>query len=256
VTEQAYTPSELMIVAAARALAGSRTVFVGVGLPNVVCNLALRTVAPDLELIYESGIYGARPARQPLSIGDPTLVSGAISVVSMADLFGFYLQGGRIDVALLGGAQIDRHGNLNSTVIGDYLSPTVRLPGSGGACEIAINAKRVLYIMRISKRAFVPSLDFRTSPGHLAGENEDRASLSMRGEGPVGVVTDKVLFDFDNEEREMQVASLHPGVTLQDVRDSVGWDIRISRDPAETPGPSAEELHLLRTVLDRDGLYC
>src|SRR5690242_7061680 len=139
--QRAYTPSEFMIVVAARALAGVRTVFVGVGLPNITCNLARHTVAPNLELIYEAGVYGARPARLPLSIGDPTLVSGSTSVVSQADLFGLYLQGGRVEVALLGGAQIDRHGNLNSTVIGAYGSPKVRLPGSGGACEIAINAQ-------------------------------------------------------------------------------------------------------------------
>src|SRR5215475_4152862 len=132
-TDANYTSSEMMIVAAARALAGVRTVFVGVGLPNIACNLARRTVAPDLELIYESGVYGARPARLPLSIGDPTLVTGATSVVSMADLFGLYLQGGRVEVGLLGGAQIDRYGNLNTSVIGDYTTPKVRLPGSGGA---------------------------------------------------------------------------------------------------------------------------
>ncbi|MEO7912368.1 MAG: CoA-transferase, partial [Roseiflexaceae bacterium] len=160
-----YTPSELMIVAAARALAGVRTVFVGVGLPNIACNLARHTVAPQLELIYEAGVYGARPSRLPLSIGDPTLVSGATSVVSMADLFGLYLQGGLVEAALLGGAQVDRHGNLNTTVIGDYATPKVRLPGSGGACEIAINARRLLYIMRLKRRAFVERLDFVTSPG-------------------------------------------------------------------------------------------
>ena len=137
----AFTPAEMMIVAAARALAGVRTVFVGVGLPNIACNLARHTVAPDLELIYESGVYGARPERLPLSIGDPTLVSGATSVVSMADLFGLYLQRGLVEIALLGGAQVDRHGNLNSTVIGDYAKPKTRLPGSGGACEIATNAQ-------------------------------------------------------------------------------------------------------------------
>src|SRR5437870_984376 len=135
--QSAYTPSEMMIAAAARALGGVRTVFVGVGLPNIACNLARRTVAPQLELIYEAGVYGARPARLPLSIGDPTLVSGATSVVSMADLFGLYLQRGLVEIALLGGAQVDRHGNLNSTVIGDYAKPKTRLPGSGGACEIA-----------------------------------------------------------------------------------------------------------------------
>src|ERR1700682_4447391 len=152
--ERGYTPSEIMVVAAARALAGVRTVFVGVGQPNLACNLARYTVAPELELIYESGVYGAQPARQPLSIGDPTLVTGATSVVSMADLFGLYLQGGRVEVALLGGAQIDRYGNLNTSVIGNYTNPKTRLPGSGGACEIAINAQRVFYIMYLKKRAF------------------------------------------------------------------------------------------------------
>src|SRR5215467_12948452 len=139
----AYTPSEMMIIAAARALAGARTVFVGVGLPNVACNLAQRTSAPDLELIYESGVYGARPARLPLSIGDPTLISGATAVIPMADLFGLYLQRGLVEIALLGGAQIDRYGNLNTTVIGSYDAPKTRLPGSGGACEIAVNACRI-----------------------------------------------------------------------------------------------------------------
>src|SRR2546430_13695051 len=141
--ERGYTPSEMMIIASARALAGVRTVFVGVGLPNIACNLARHTVAPNLELIYESGVYGAQPARLPLSIGDPTLVTGATSVMSMADLFGLYLQRGLVEVALLGGAQVDRFGNLNTSVIGSYARPKTRLPGSGGACEIAINAQRV-----------------------------------------------------------------------------------------------------------------
>lgn len=253
-TSPEYTSSEMMIVTASRALAGAGTVFVGVGLPNLVCNLARHTVAPDLELIYESGVYGARPARQPLSIGDPTLVSGAISAVSMADLFGLYLQGGRIDVALLGGAQIDRHGNLNTTVIGDYAAPAVRLPGSGGACEIAINAKRVLYIMRLSKRAFVQKLDFCTSPGHLADDAE-RGSPAMPGSGPQGVITDKATFDFNNPQRELQLVSLHPGATLDDVQASVGWELRIASTPSETATPTAGELHLLRTGLDPRGLY-
>src|SRR5881392_3467328 len=158
----AYTSAELMVVAAARALAGVRTVFVGVGQPNLACNLARYTVAPGLELIYESGVYGARPARQPLSIGDPALATGATSVVSMADLFGLYLQGGLIEAAMLGGAQIDRYGNLNTTVIGDYHTPKVRLPGSGGACEIATNVQRIFYIMHLAPRAFVEQLDFLT----------------------------------------------------------------------------------------------
>src|SRR6266404_8100899 len=166
-SEVTYTDSEMMVAVAARVLKGARTVFVGVGLPNIACNLARYTVAPDLELIYESGVYGARPERLPLSIGDPTLVTGASSVVSMADLFGLYLQGGLVEVALLGGAQVDRFGNLNTSVIGSYTSPRIRLPGSGGACEIAINAQRTFYIMQLKKRAFVERLDFLTSPGYL-----------------------------------------------------------------------------------------
>jgi glutaconate CoA-transferase subunit B len=249
-----YTPSEMMIVAAARALAGARTVFVGVGLPNIACNLARHTVAPDMELIYEAGVYGARPARLPLSIGDPTLVSGATSVVSQADLFSLYLQGGRVEVALLGGAQIDRSGNLNTTVIGAYDSPKVRLPGSGGACEIAINARRVFMIMRLSRRAFVGKLDFATSPGHLGGA-EARRALGIPGEGPALVITDQALFDFDTPEREMRLISLHPGAALDGVRAAIGWDIQVAGTLAETPAPTEAELHLVRVELDPGGMY-
>ncbi len=251
---QPYSPSEMMIVAAARALHTARTVFVGVGLPNVACNLALRTTAPDLQLIYESGVYGARPARQPLSIGDPALVSGALSVVSMPDLLGLYLQGGLIDVALLGGAQVDRFGNLNTTVIGEYSRPKVRLPGSGGACEIAINARRLLYIMRLSRRAFVPALDFRTSPGHLSG-GESRAESGMYGEGPVAVITDLAVFDFNNPEREMQLSGLHAGATVERVQQEVGWELRVSSTLHDTPPPTTQELDLLRNELDPESHY-
>ncbi len=255
-----YTPSEMMIVAAARALAGVRTVFVGVGLPNSACNLARRTVAPEMELIYESGVYGARPARLPLSIGDPTLISGATSVCSMADLFGLYLQGGRVEVAFLGGAQIDRFGNLNTTVIGDWAHPKVRLPGSGGACEIAINAQQIFVIMRLKRRAFVEQLDFITSPGHLGGGNE-RAALGIPGSGPRLVVTDKCVFKFDQTTAgkphpgEMTLHSLHPGVELTEVLENVGWDLQVSPNLGETDVPADEELHLLREILDPQGLY-
>jgi len=249
-----YTPSEMMIVAAARALAGVRVVFVGVGLPNVACNLARRTVAPDLELVYESGVYGARPARLPLSIGDPTLISGATSVCSMADLFGLYLQGGRVEVAFLGGAQIDRFGNLNTTVIGDYARPKVRLPGSGGACEIAINAQRVFIIMRLKRRAFVERLHFLTSPGYLGGAGR-REALGMPGGGPQWVVTDRCLLRFDEATREMTLVSLHPGVELAEVQAEVGWELRVASDLAETGPPTGEELRLLREELDPQGVY-
>jgi len=248
------TPSEIMIVTAARALAGTRVVFVGVGLPNVACNLARRTVAPELELIYESGVYGARPARLPLSIGDPTLVSGATSICPMADLFGLYLQAGRVEVAFLGGAQIDRFGNLNTTVIGDYAHPTVRLPGSGGACEIAINARQVFVIMRLKQRAFVERLHFLTSPGHLGGAGE-RRMLGIPGNGPQLVVTDKCVCRFDQVTKEMMLSSLHPDVELAEVQAGVSWKVKVAPDLYETDPPTADELLLLREELDPQGIY-
>jgi len=243
-----------MIVSAARSLAGVRTVFVGVGMPNVACNLARLTLAPDLELIYESGVYGAQPARLPLSIGDPTLVSGSIAVVGMADLFGLYLQRGHVDVAFLGGAQVDRFGNLNTTVIGDYGQPKVRLPGSGGAAEIATSANRIFIMMRLNKRAFVDSLDFVTSPGHLSG-GDARAHAGLRGVGPQLVVTDFALFDFSNPDCEMQLASLHTGASRDEVRAAVGWKLRESASVQETAPPTEDELRLLREELDPTCLY-
>lgn len=248
------SPSEIMIVASSRSLQGNRTVFVGVGLPNIACNLARRSHSPQMELVYESGVFGAQPARLPLSIGDPTLVSGATSVISMADLFMLYLQGGLIDVALLGGAQIDRFGNLNTTVIGDYANPKTRLPGSGGACEIAINAKRVLMIMRLSKRAFVPQLDFLTSPGHLSGGGS-RDTLKMPGFGPDQVITDKGIFIFDNPDSEMMLVELAPGQTVESIQEQIGWPIRTAPDLRQMTPPSEEELAIIREQLDPQGLY-
>jgi glutaconate CoA-transferase subunit B len=253
-SEVTYSDSEMMIAVAARMLKGARTVFVGVGLPNVACNLARYTVAPDLELIYESGVYGARPERLPLSIGDPTLVSGATSVVSMADLFGLYLQRGLVEIALLGGAQIDRYGNLNSTVIGDYAKPKTRLPGSGGALEIATNAQRTFMIMRLKRRAFVDKLDFLTSPGHLTG-GDSRARLGLPGGGPELVITDKAVLNFDNPDREMQLNALYPGVTAEDVQAEVGWPLRLAETIAEITAPTGEELHLIRDEVDPHAMY-
>ncbi len=250
-----YTPSEMMIVSAARALAGVRTVFVGVGLPNIACNLARHTVAPKLELVYESGVFGARPARLPLSIGDPSLVSGATLTCSQADLFLYYLQGGRIEVAFLGGAQIDRFGNLNTTVIGGYSRPKVRLPGSGGACEIAIHARSVYMIMRLGRRAFVPQLDFRTSPGHLMGQPGERSALGMPGAGPQLVVTDKAIFHFDRDTGEMVLSSLHPGLSIFQVQAEVGWPLKSAEHLATTEPPTVDELRLIREELDPRGIY-
>jgi glutaconate CoA-transferase, subunit B len=233
-----FSASEMMIVAAARELAGQRVCFVGVGLPNIAVNLAKRTVAPDLELVYEAGVFGARPARLPLSIGDPTIVTGATAVTSMFELFGFYLQGGLIDVGFLGAAQIDRFGNINTTVIGDYASPRTRLPGSGGACEIAINAQQVFVIMRQSSRSFVERIDFRTSPGQ---------KVSV-------VVTDLGVYHPD-DDGELRLDALHPGVTLEQVRGAMAWEPRVAAELAQTPPPSEDELRLIREELDPAGVY-
>jgi glutaconate CoA-transferase subunit B len=238
-----------MIVNAARALKGNRVVFVGVGLPNIACNLAQRSHAPELELVYESGVYGAHPARLPLSIGDPTLVSYATSVVSMADLFMYYLQGGLVDVALLGGAQIDKYGNLNTTVIGDYARPKTRLPGSGGACEIAINARQIFMIMRLKGRAFVEKVDFVTSPGHT----KNRAGIP--GNGPQLVITDRALFNFANDEREMTLYEIAPGETVETIQADIAWPLRVSPDLREMMPPTADELRVIREDLDPVGLY-
>ncbi len=253
----AYSKSEMMIVAAARELAGQRVCFVGVGLPNIAVNLAQRTVAPDLELVYEAGVFGARPARLPLSIGDPTIVTGSTAVTSMFELFSFYLQGGLIDVGFLGAAQIDRFGNLNSTVIGDYDHPTTRLPGSGGACEIAINARQVFVIMRQSSRSFVERIDFRTSPGNLGGAEQSeriRQEQGWLGRGPSVVVTDLGVWHFD-ETGEMRLDAMHPGVTLDEICATVAWPPKTAADVGETPPPTAEELRLIRDELDPGGSY-
>jgi glutaconate CoA-transferase subunit B len=245
-----YTPAEMMIVASSRQLAGERVCFVGVGPPNIACNLAKRTVAPNLELVYESGVFGAVPARLPLSIGDPTLVTGAALVTNQFELFAYYLQAGLIDVGFLGASQIDRYGNINTTVIGSYDTPKVRLPGSGGACEIAINAKKVFVIMPQSKRSFVEKVDFVTSPGHPGGRR-----LPGWGGGPSAVVTNLAVYGFAETTGEMEVASLHPGVALDEVRDNTEWDIRVAGELTETPAPTGEELRLIREELDPDGAY-
>ena len=252
-----FSQSEMMIVAAARELVGQRVCFVGVGLPNIAVNLAQRTVAPDLELVYEAGVFGARPARLPLSIGDPTIVTGATAATSMFELFAFYLQGGLIDVGFLGAAQIDRFGNINTTVIGDYDHPTTRLPGSGGACEIAINARQVFVIMRQSARSFVETIDFRTSPGNLGGAEQSertRREQGWLGRGPTVVVTDLGIYHFD-ETGEMRLDSLHPGATVEQVRATIGWTVRIADDLAATPPPTVDELRLIREELDPGGAY-
>jgi glutaconate CoA-transferase subunit B len=252
VKESAFRPAELMVCRAARELADGDVVFVGIGLPNLACNLARRLHAPGLVLIYESGAIGAVPERLPVSIGDPALVTNSLAVGSMVDVFYHYLQGGKIDVGLLQGAQIDRFGNLNTTVVGDYARPTVRLPGSGGACEIAIHAKRVFVIAPQSRRSFPERVDFITSPGHVSA-GVARASLGMPGAGPVRVITQLACFGF--ADGEMVLESLHPGVTLEEVQANLSWTVRVSPDLCTTKAPRAEEMRLLREDLDPGHLY-
>lgn len=240
-----WTRSEMLVVAGARALAGTRVCFVGVGLPNLAVTLAQRTVAPELELIYESGVYGSRPARQPLSIGDPCLVTGSGAVAPMPELFQYYLQGGLVDVGFLGAAQLDRHGNVNTTIIGEaYDHPKVRLPGSGGACDIALNAGEVLLLMRQSRRSFVERVDFVTTPGRI----DDAA-----GKGLTRVVTDLGEYRFVDDE--LTLTSLHPNVELEEVHESTGWPVRIADDLARTAPPADDELRLLRKELDPNRVY-
>jgi glutaconate CoA-transferase subunit B len=250
VSEREYTAVEMMIVAAARQLEGERVCFVGIGPPNIACNLAKRTVAPEIELVYEAGVFGANPQRLPISIGDPTLVTGALSISNMFELFGYYLQRGLVDVAFLGASQIDRFGNINTSVIGDYKKPKVRLPGSGGACDIAINAGKVFVIMPQSTRTFVERVDFVTSPGHLAGKRPE----SWPGLGPEIVVTGLGTYRFD-EDGAMYLESLHPGATADQVRANSGWELRIPAGVGETAPPTDEELDLIRRELDPEGIY-
>lgn len=247
-----YTDTELMISRAAQELQNGDTTLVGVGVPNLACNLAKRTHAPDLEMIYESGTIDSNPSKLPLSIGDPVLATNARSIVPMMQGFGYYLQSGRIDVGFLGGAQIDRYGNVNSTVIGDYDDPKVRLPGSGGACEIASNTHRTIIIMPHSTRRFPKEVDFVTSPGYIGGR-DNREELGLRG-GPEAVITDKAVMRFD-DEGEMYIESLHPGVTGEVVQEATGWELQFASEVTETRPPTENEIDLIRNDLDPDGVY-
>lgn len=240
----------MMTVAAARALGNDDICFVGIGLPSAACNLARLTHAPRLRLVYESGTLDTKPHVLPLSIGDGELCETALSTVPVPEMFQYWLQGGRITVGFLGGAQVDRFGNLNSTVIGPYDRPTVRLPGSGGATEIATHCGRIFIVMAHGPRAFVPTLDFMTSLGHGPTGTERRA-LGIRTEGPVLIVTDLCLMRPNPDTNEFEVVSLHPGVTADRVRRETGWPVNL-RDPLEgTPAPTGHELDALRDLHQR-----
>lgn len=251
--EMTFTASELMTVNAARLLRDGDVVFVGVGIPNLACNLAQRTHAPGLVMVYEAGVIGARPSRLPLSIGDPTLVSGSSAVCSMYDIFAMYLQRGNIDVGFLGGAQIDRFGNINATVIGDYAHPETRLPGSGGSMEIAAWATRCYIMTPHQKRRFPETVDFRTSAGFITGHGE-RESACLRGQGPQAVVTNLGIMEPD-ENGELILTALHPGATVEQARENTGWSLRTAGKLRMTDPPSPEEIRILREDLDPQGIY-
>lgn len=248
-----YSSQELLTVNAARLLRDGDVVFVGVGLPNLACNLARHTHAPNLVMIYEAGVIGAQPARLPLSIGDPTLVSGALAVCSMYDIFAFYLQRGNVDVGFLGGAQIDKYGNINATVIGSYEQPKVRLPGSGGSMEMAAWANRCYVLTPHQKRRFPEKVDFRTSAGFLSGRSE-REAAHLRGGGPQAVVTDLGIMEPD-QTGELVLTALHPGTTVEQAKANTGWNLKAAAALRHTEPPSPEELRILREELDPQGIY-
>jgi glutaconate CoA-transferase, subunit B len=243
----AYGADEMMTVTAARQLTNGAVCFVGIGLPSAACNLALRTHAPDLVLIYESGTVGTRPSVLPLSIGDGDLAATATVVIPLPEVFAHYLQRGRVDFGFLGAAQIDRFGNLNSTVIGPYAAPKVRLPGSGGAPDIATHAREVLIIMKQSPRSFVPKLDFLTSAGYLEGSGA-RGRAGFPGRGPRAVITDFGILRPNPATEELELAALYPGVSVDAARRATGWPLAVAGVPDVLPPPASADLEVLREL--------
>src|SRR5882757_6296027 len=236
-----YKPNEIMTIAAARALRNNDVCFVGIGMPSAASNLARLTHAPDITLIYESGTIATRPDVLPLSIGDGELCETALTTTTVVEMFRYWLQGGRMTVGFLGGAQIDRFANLNTTVIGDYHKPKVRLPGGGGAPESASACGEIFIIMSQSKRSFVEKLDFVTSMGHGEG-GDHRARLGLKTKGPTKLITDLCVFEPDPVSKEMTVSSIHPGVTEEEIKAQTGWPVRFAATLTETPKPTANDL--------------
>ncbi len=244
-----YEADEMMSVAAARALDGVNACFVGIGLPSTGANLARRTSNPDLVLVYEAGAIGAKPPRLPLSIGDGMLGETADAVVGVPEIFNYWVQSGRIDVGFLGAAQIDRFANINTTVIGgDYDNPKVRLPGAGGAPEIAASCGEVIVIVRQSTRAFVEKVDFITSVGHGDGPGA-REKLGLRGKGPTRVITDLGVLEPDPESCELVLTQIHPGIEVDQAREATGWELKVADGLVTTDPPTDEELTALRKLV-------
>jgi len=249
-----YTADEMMTIAAARMIRNGQRLFVGVGLPSAAANLARCTHAPDTVLIYESGTIGAKPPVLPLAIGGSELAETCDVLVSITEVFAFWLQGGRIDLGFLGAAQIDRFANINTTVIGDYRRPRIRLPGAGGAPEIATSCTEVLITLRHNKRAFVQKLDFVTSVGHLDG-GEGRDRLNLPGKGPSGVITDLGILTPDAATKELTLTSVHPGINFEEVIEATGWKLQVASDVETTPVPTDRELEVLRGFKDRTEIH-
>jgi glutaconate CoA-transferase subunit B len=247
VTDDACTSDEMMTVSAARMLRNGAICFVGIGLPSTAANLARLLHAPDVVLIYESGPIGAKPDVLPLSIGDGNLAEHADAVVSTSEIFRYWLQGGRVDVGFLGAAQLDRFANINTTVIGDYHRPRVRLPGAGGAPEISTCAREVLIIVKQTRKSFVEKVDFVTSPGFLTG-GDARFRAGIKTAGPVAVITDLCILRPDEDTHELIVANIHPGVTREQIQQHTGWDVRFRSDCGQTNPPGARELAVLRDL--------
>ena len=242
-----WTRDEMMTVAAARLLWNECVCFVGIGLPSAACNLARLTHAPDIVLVYESGTLGTRPTVLPLSIGDGELAETATCVVPLPEVFSYFLQAGRVDVGFLGAAQVDRYGNLNSTVIGPYDAPTTRLPGAGGATEIAAHARQTFVMIKATPRSLVPRLDFRTSAGFLDGHGA-RSRTAMRGAGPRTVITDFGVLTPAQESEELRLSALYPGVTAEEARRAVGWPLEFAPTVETIAAPSTHELEALRAL--------
>jgi glutaconate CoA-transferase subunit B len=245
-----FTPDEMMIIAAARALKSDYVCFVGIGAPSAACNVARLTHAPGITLIYESGTIGTAPQVLPLSIGDGELCSSAVTTVSVPEMFRYWLQGGRISIGFLGAAQIDRFGNINTTVIGPYEKPKVRLPGGGGAPEIATSCGEIFVTLRQAQRSMVEKIDFFTSFGHGEG-GDHRQRLGITTKGPTLLITDLAVWKPDPETKEFTVVSLHPGVTREKVQESCGWRVRFAQGLEETPPPTSSELRTLRDLQER-----
>jgi glutaconate CoA-transferase subunit B len=245
----AYEPDEMMSVTAARALKDVSACFVGIGLPSQAANLARRTGVADLVLVYEAGAVGAKPPRLPLSIGDGMLGETADYIAAVPEIFNYWVQPGRIEVGFLGAAQIDRFANINTTVVGDYAHPKVRLPGAGGAPEIAASCGEVIVIVRQSKRAFVERVDFITSVGHGDGAGA-RERLGLLGKGPTQVITDLGILEPDPGSRELVLTHVHPGVTAEQAREATGWDLKIAENLKTTEPPTDEELTALRELIN------